>query len=173
MKHILIITDVTKGEWEHWRNAMDFGGDLHEICKVLGIIPESRSGSYLIPDSCPGESMLYTWPEQRDDLRYPKDQAEWMTKVLGDKWPDMVIVTNSDYILDRAVIEYRERGKGNFELFLCASGETKTPHVMEFDRNGNLTSVPKGYRRWHGDEQNRYLGCEKLYPEKKGGRNAK
>ena len=158
-KHIVIFTDFRKenevfgeNKWYFWDWFLR-SPEIKKLLKTLGVFNQKGLVNYKVYPECGMDTI------DLPSLGHPRDQAEWMSKKIKTETDGFVVVTNSDYIKDRARIELRERG--DFELFFVSYCEQDGKlYVLEFDKNANMYGGPKRYRDWFIEEQHKFLGFE-------------
>ncbi|MCY4325401.1 MAG: hypothetical protein OXC81_05205, partial [Betaproteobacteria bacterium] len=97
---------------------------------------------------------------------HPRAQAE-LTSLLAriaGRNPGkfrFLIETHSDFIVDRASIEIRNKTIAAKDVSLAFFNMEKASAKIAnigYDNSGNLINVPNGYRKFFNDETNRFLG---------------
>ena len=138
-------------------NIMDVGYGVSQILPILVYIfdpPVSRRY---------GSTLLLQQPEIH---LHPKAQAELsslLTTTANDPKRIFIVETHSDYMIDRARIEIR---KGNINpddvslIYFEPVRNIVKVHNIGFDKIGNMTGVPKGYRDFFLKESKRLMGFE-------------
>ena len=96
---------------------------------------------------------------------HPKAQAEFASLLIENIKMNnsFLIETHSDYMIDRASIEIRKKNISHDDvslIYLEPMEEGVKAYNMSFDKEGNLTGAPKGYRDFFIKESNRFLGFE-------------
>jgi predicted ATPase len=112
------------------------------------------------------EKTIYFYQQPEVHL-HPSSQAALgslfsrLAKVQGKQF---IIETHSDYIIDRAIIEVKNKtkdciGADDF-LILYFEWEKNDVNIfpIKIDNNGNLLGAPVGYRKFFMKEKARYLG---------------
>ena len=74
----------------------------------------------------------------------------------------LVIETHSDYILDRVLLDIRDRRTDlkadDVSILYFERGDRDVSiHPIRIDREGNVLDTPEGYRRFFKDELNRVI----------------
>ena len=96
---------------------------------------------------------------------HPKAQAEFASLLIENIKTNnsFLIETHSDYMIDRARIEIRKKNISPDDvslIYLEPITEGVKAHNISFDKEGNVTGAPKGYRDFFIKESNRFLGFE-------------
>ena len=133
-------------------NLVDVGYGVSQILPiVVDILRSEGRGTFLL--------------QQPEVHLHPKAQAElgsFLAAIATATGKRFVVETHSDYLVDRIRMDIRDRR--NIEpkdvqilYFERQNGKVKV-HPIEIDENGNLESVPKGYRSFFLEEERRFLG---------------
>ncbi|MCH9758582.1 MAG: AAA family ATPase [Proteobacteria bacterium] len=134
-------------------NLLDTGYGISQILPILVKIFSNEAPS----------TMLLQQPEIH---LHPRGQAELsslLISAVAEKKQQFIIETHSDYMIDRARIEIR-KGKIKPEDVSLVYFEIKNKQAITYniglDAQGNLTNVPKGYRKFFVRECDTLLGFD-------------
>ena len=144
-------------------NIIDVGYGVSQVLPILvQILPPSLSGFSRSSHRLPTYSLL----QQPEVHLHPKAQAEFTTMLIkssSNSNRSFLIETHSDYMIDRARIEIR---KGNIKpdevslIYFEPKRNIVNVHNIRFDKMGNMTGVPQGYRDFFLKESKRLMGFE-------------
>lgn len=133
-------------------NLVDVGYGVSQILPIIvDVLRAEEEGTFLL--------------QQPEVHLHPQAQAElgsFLATLATTTGKRFVVETHSDYLVDRIRMDIRDRR--NIEpkdvqilYFERQNGKVKV-HPIEIDENGNLESVPKGYRSFFLEEERRFLG---------------
>ena len=144
-------------------NIMDVGYGVSQILPLLARLfyPQKQEThrKMFLSDRFRNRFLL----QQPEVHLHPKAQAEFASLLIENIKMNnsFLIETHSDYMIDRASIEIRNKNISPDEVSLIYLEPTKKgvkAHNMSFDKQGNLIGVPKGYRDFFIKESNHFLG---------------
>lgn len=133
-------------------NLVDVGYGVSQILPiVVDILRSEGRGLFLL--------------QQPEVHLHPRAQAElgsFLATLATTTGKRFVVETHSDYLVDRIRMDIRDGRNIKPEdviilYFERQNGKVKV-HPIEIDENGNLESVPKGYRSFFLEEERRFLG---------------
>lgn len=133
-------------------NLVDVGYGVSQILPIIVDILRSE-----------GERLFLL--QQPEVHLHPRAQAElgsFLATLATTTGKRFVVETHSDYLVDRIRMDIRDGRNIKPEdvmilYFERQNGKVKV-HPIEIDENGNLESVPKGYRSFFLEEERRFLG---------------
>ena len=135
-------------------NLMDVGYGVNQILPILVRIFNAKRG---------GATFLMQQPEVH---LHPKGQAELsslLIEIAKQRKQNFVIETHSDYMIDRARIDIRDRKIPPDDVSLIyfepCERDVKV-HNIKFDKQGNLLNAPDNFRQFFLDESKRFLGLD-------------
>ena len=142
-------------------NIIDTGYGISQILPLLVRLFTSDIQKKRYPIK-KGTRFLLQQPEVH---LHPKAQAELASLLIQSAKINnsFLIETHSDYILDRVRIEIRKGNISHHHVSLIYLESTKNgvqAHNILFDKQGNLITVPTGYRDFFIKESNWLLGFE-------------
>ena len=147
----LEITGYGKGGEKQRRNLIDVGYGVSQVLPVLAELFRPHAPSMF----------LFQQPEVH---LHPSAQA-----ALGSLFCEtassgrqLIIETHSDYILDRVLLEVRDKRFGLKSddvsiLYFEREDQDVSIHSIRIDEEGNVLDTPEGYRRFFKDELNRVI----------------
>ena len=145
-----VTTYGRKGERQR-RNLIDVGYGVSQVLPVLAELFRPH----------PPSMFLFQQPEVH---LHPSAQA-----ALGSLFCEtasfgrqLIIETHSDYILDRILLDVRDRRTDLKSddvsiLYFEREGQDVSIHSIRIDEEGNILDTPEGYRRFFKDELNRVI----------------
>ena len=132
-------------------NIMDTGYGVSQILPLLTrlLVPKTRNVNFLL--------------QQPEVHLHPKAQAALAPLLVESvkEGNSFLIETHSDYIIDRARIEIREKNISPEHvslIYLEPLENTVQAHNLYFDEQGNVCGAPDGYRDFFIKESDRVLG---------------
>ena len=135
-------------------NLMDVGYGINQILPILVRIFNTERG---------GTTFLMQQPEVH---LHPKAQAELsslLIEIAKQRKQNFVIETHSDYMVDRARIDIRDRKIPPDDVSLIyfePCGRNVKVHNIKFDKQGNLLNAPDNFRQFFLEESKRFLGLD-------------
>jgi predicted ATPase len=133
-------------------NLVDVGYGVSQILPIIvDILRTEKEGMFLL--------------QQPEVHLHPQAQAElgsFLATLAATAGTRFVVETHSDYLVDRIRMDIRDQRNikpkdVQILYFERQNGKVKV-HPIEIDENGNLESVPKGYRSFFLQEERRFLG---------------
>lgn len=149
-------------------NLMDTGYGVSQILPILTrLFSEVDRGYFLLqqpevhlhPKSQAAFTSLLVEMVKEKPIRH----LPFFSNMSSSDTTNFILETHSDYMIDRARIEIME---GNISpddvslIYLEPQGDCVQAHNITFDKEGNLSGAPDGYREFFLKETNRLLGFE-------------
>lgn len=142
-------------------NIIDVGYGVSQILPILVQIldPPSISGHMMVERPF----FLLQQPEVHLHPRAQAELSSLLAAIASKGRRSFIIETHSDYMIDRARIEIRNRTISPDKvslIYLEPKGQTVKVHNITFDRAGNMNSVPPHFREFFLKETDRLMGFE-------------
>ena len=136
---------------ERTRNLVDVGYGVSQAIPIIAGCVSSEQGS----------TLLIQQPEVHLHPRAQAAMGSFFGQLAATERNRLVVETHSDYLLDRVIIDVREKRISCSDVMILYFAQARRGakiHPIELDSTGNLVNAPKGYRDFFLDEQRRFLG---------------
>ena len=136
---------------EGTRNFVDVGYGVSQAIQIIAGCVSSE----------PESTLLIQQPEVHLHPRAQAEMGSFFGQLAANGQNRLVVETHSDYLLDRVIIDVREKRISCSDVLILYFAQARRGakiHPIELDSTGNLVNAPKGYRDFFLDEQRRFLG---------------